>query len=67
MYHAAALLMSSVDKFVDDLRVTVIACKIFLFQPIWALADGGLNSIITNMAGSMTTNGLPNDLLSNFK
>ncbi|KAI5889083.1 PTR2-domain-containing protein [Schizophyllum commune H4-8] len=54
------------DKFVDDLRVTVIACKIFLFQPIWALADGGLNSIITNMAGSMTTNGLPNDLLSNF-
>lgn len=54
------------DKFVDDLRITVIACKIFLFQPIWALADGGLNSIITNMAGSMTTNGLPNDLLSNF-
>ncbi|ORY25526.1 POT family-domain-containing protein [Naematelia encephala] len=54
------------DKFVDELKATFRAFRVFIFFPIWYLADGGTNSILTNMAGSMTTNGLPNDLLSNF-
>ena len=35
--------MGLADKFIDDLRVTVIACKIFLFrirdQPYWRIKD----------------------------
>lgn len=36
------------------------------FLPIFYLADGGLSTIQTSQAGSMTTNGAPNDLLANF-
>lgn len=38
----------------------------FLFFVVFNIADAGLNSILTNMAASMTTNGAPNDLLLNF-
>ncbi|EPQ51346.1 PTR2-domain-containing protein [Gloeophyllum trabeum ATCC 11539] len=54
------------DEFIDDLRKTVNACKVFAFFPVWYMADGGLNTIQNSMAASMTTNGAPNDLLSNF-
>lgn len=54
------------DKFVDELRTTLKAFWVFSFMPIWYLADGGTTTILTNMAGSLTTNGLPNDLLQNF-
>ncbi|TVY47768.1 Peptide transporter [Lachnellula occidentalis] len=54
------------DKFVDEVRTTLKACRVFALMPIWYMADGGTTTILTNMAGSMTTNGLPNDLLNNF-
>lgn len=54
------------DDFVDEIRRTFKACKLFIFLPIFYLADGGLSTIQTSQAGSMTTNGAPNDLLSNF-
>jgi POT family proton-dependent oligopeptide transporter len=54
------------DDFVDELRTTLKAFWVFAFLPLWYMADGGTNTIFTNMAGSMTTNGLPNDLLFNF-
>ncbi|KAG5646026.1 hypothetical protein DXG03_004628 [Asterophora parasitica] len=54
------------DDFVDEIRRTFKACKLFIFLPIFYVGDGGLSSIQTSMAGSMTTNGAPNDLLSNF-
>lgn len=54
------------DEFVDELRTTLKAFWVFAFLPLWYMADGGTNTILTNMAGSMTTNGLPNDLLFNF-
>lgn len=54
------------DDFVDEVRTTLKAFWVFAFLPLWYMADGGTNTILTNMAGSMTTNGLPNDLLSNF-
>ncbi|KAG6919236.1 hypothetical protein DXG01_008032 [Tephrocybe rancida] len=50
------------DDFVDEIRRTFKA----IFLPIFYLADGGLSTIQTSQAGSMTTNGAPNDLLSNF-
>ncbi|KZT25988.1 PTR2-domain-containing protein [Neolentinus lepideus HHB14362 ss-1] len=54
------------DEFINDLRKTYNACKVFAFFPVWYIADGGLTTIQNSMAASMTTNGAPNDLLSNF-
>ncbi|WWD18780.1 hypothetical protein CI109_103235 [Kwoniella shandongensis] len=39
------------------------ACKFFGFFVIYNIADGGLNALVTSLAGSMTTNGVPNDFL----
>ena len=52
--------------FVDEVRVSISACKIFLFIPIFAIADGGFGSVQTSQAASMIANGVPNDLISNF-
>ncbi|KAG6830565.1 hypothetical protein H0H92_016016 [Tricholoma furcatifolium] len=54
------------DDFVDEIRRTFKACKLFMFLPIYYMADSGLTTIQTSQAGSMTTNGAPNDLLGNF-
>ncbi|WWC61493.1 uncharacterized protein I303_104077 [Kwoniella dejecticola CBS 10117] len=54
------------DQFVDEVKATLKALRVFVFLPAWYLADGGTDSILTNLAGSMTTNGLPNDVLNNF-
>lgn len=47
------------DQFVDEIKATLRALRVFIFFPVWYMADGGTNSILTSMAGSMTTNGLP--------
>jgi POT family proton-dependent oligopeptide transporter len=47
------------DMFVDEVKATLKALQVFVFFPFWYMADGGTNSILTSMAGSMTTNGLP--------
>lgn len=54
------------DQWVLDMRQTVDACKIFIYFPIFNLADGGIGSVQTSQAGSMSSNGVPNDLFSNF-
>ncbi|OJD35944.1 ptr2-domain-containing protein [Diplodia corticola] len=54
------------DKFVGDVVRTIDSCKIFLYFPIYNLNDGGVGSILSNQGSTMTTNGAPNDLLSNF-
>lgn len=54
------------EKSVDDVVRTVKACAIFLYFPIYNINDGGIGSVATSQAAAMTTNGAPNDLLSNF-
>ncbi|KAK4698538.1 hypothetical protein P7C70_g7736, partial [Phenoliferia sp. Uapishka_3] len=54
------------DKFVDELRQSFSACKVFLLIPIFALADGGIGNSENAMSTAMITNGVPNDLISNF-
>lgn len=54
------------DKFIDDVRRTIDACKIFLYFPIYNLNDGGIGSVQSNQGAAMTTKGAPNDLLGNF-
>ncbi|KAJ7253322.1 POT family-domain-containing protein [Mycena haematopus] len=54
------------DDFVDELKRTVVACKLFLFLPIFNLADQGISTVQNNQGASLTTDGAPNDLLINF-
>ncbi|CAF9932864.1 hypothetical protein IMSHALPRED_009010 [Imshaugia aleurites] len=58
--------ISWTDQMVDDTVRTYAACTIFLYFPIWYNNDGGIGNILTNQGAAMTTNGAPNDLLSNF-
>lgn len=51
------------DKFVDEVRRSVYACKVFVFYPIyWVVYGQMLNNFITQ-AGEMQLHGLPNDIL----
>ncbi|EJT97854.1 PTR2-domain-containing protein [Dacryopinax primogenitus] len=54
------------DKFVDEVRQSISACKVFLLIPIFALADGGFGSTENAMSAAMRVNGVPNDVISNF-
>lgn len=58
--------VSWTDQFVEDVKVTWNACKIFLFFIIYYINDTGIGGIQNSQAASMTTNGVPNDLIDNF-
>lgn len=54
------------NHLVRDVGRTWAACQVFLYIPIYQLNDGGIGAAPTNLAGSMTLNNAPNDLLGNF-
>jgi len=54
------------DAFIDELRTTLQACKVFLFFPIyWVCFSQMMNNFISQ-AGQMELHGLPNDILTNI-
>ncbi|EUC39179.1 hypothetical protein COCCADRAFT_31902 [Bipolaris zeicola 26-R-13] len=54
------------DKFVEELKTALVACKVFLFFPIyWVTFSQMLNNFISQ-AGQMELHGLPNDILPNI-
>ncbi|VDB83194.1 unnamed protein product [Peniophora sp. CBMAI 1063] len=54
------------STFVDELRRTRAAFKFFCFLPVYIIVDTGLTTLFVNMAAGMTTDGVPNDLLTGF-
>ncbi|KAG5416837.1 PTR2 [Candida metapsilosis] len=54
------------DQHVLDVKQTLDACKLFVYYIFYNLADSGLGSVETSLAGAMNLNGVPNDLFSNF-
>jgi POT family proton-dependent oligopeptide transporter len=54
------------DAWVLDIKQTFNSCKIFIWYPIFLINDGGIGSVQTSQAGSMSTKGVPNDLFNNF-
>ena len=54
------------DQWVLNVKQTIDSCKIFIYFPIYLINDGGLGSVQTSQAGSMSLNGVPNDLFNNF-
>ncbi|KAJ6518220.1 peptide transporter PTR2A [Mycena vitilis] len=54
------------DAWVDEVRRGLRACAVFAWFPIYWLTANQLNNNLTSQAATLTTNGMPNDLLSNI-
>ncbi|KAI9722822.1 MAG: peptide transporter ptr2 [Chrysothrix sp. TS-e1954] len=54
------------DQFVDELKRALVACRVFLFFPIyWVVYTQMLNNFISQ-AAQMDLHGIPNDLMQNI-
>ncbi|QDS78078.1 hypothetical protein FKW77_003679 [Venturia effusa] len=54
------------DSFVEELRRALVACKVFLFFPIyWCVYNQMLNNFVSQ-AGTMRLHGIPNDIMQNI-
>jgi POT family proton-dependent oligopeptide transporter len=54
------------DQWVDEVNRGLKACAVFLWFPLYWITYNQLNNNLTSQAATMTTNGLPNDVLSNL-
>ncbi|KAJ2786538.1 peptide transporter ptr2 [Coemansia interrupta] len=54
------------DKFVDELRIAIRSCKIFLCYPIFWLCYGQLSNNLISQSGQMNTGSVPNDIMQNI-
>lgn len=54
------------DKFIDELKTALVACKVFLFFPIYWLSYSQMLNNFVSQAGQMELHGLPNDILPNI-
>ncbi|KAG5359215.1 Peptide transporter PTR2 [Yarrowia sp. E02] len=52
--------------FVQDIIVTLSACRVFLFYPVYWLVYGQMTSNFIAQAGQMNTYSIPNDIMSNI-
>ncbi|KAL5489998.1 hypothetical protein ACEPAI_4831 [Sanghuangporus weigelae] len=66
--HAEAHLSSITwdDAFVDEVKRTAGVCQIALFFPLFWISYNQLSTNLISMGATMTTHGIPNDLLANF-
>ncbi|SMN22300.1 similar to Saccharomyces cerevisiae YKR093W PTR2 Integral membrane peptide transporter, mediates transport of di-and tri-peptides [Maudiozyma saulgeensis] len=49
------------DKFVDEIKVSLAACKVFLFYPIYWTCYGQMISTFVTQGSMLELHGLPND------
>ncbi|QPG96695.1 hypothetical protein C2857_005013 [Epichloe festucae Fl1] len=54
------------DAWVDEVRRGLMACKVFLFLPIFFLSYNQMTANLTTQASTMQRNGVPNDVLQNL-
>jgi len=54
------------DQWVDEVNRGLKACAVFCWFPIYWLTYNQLNNNLTSQAATMSTHGLPNDVLSNL-
>ncbi|KAL5113793.1 ATP-dependent DNA helicase chl1 [Pleosporales sp. CAS-2024a] len=54
------------EKFVDELQTALVACKAFLFFPIYWVTFSQMMNNFVSQAGQMELDGLPNDILPNI-
>ncbi|KAG6003917.1 hypothetical protein E4U21_001595 [Claviceps maximensis] len=54
------------DAWVDEVRRGLMACKVFLFLPIFFLSYNQMTANLTTQASTMQRHGVPNDVLQNL-
>ncbi|KAF1988796.1 peptide transporter PTR2-A [Aulographum hederae CBS 113979] len=54
------------DHFVDELKRALVACKVFLFYPLYWLTFMQMSNNFVSQAGQMELHGVPNDFLQNL-
>uniref|UniRef100_A0A060TA77 ARAD1C43318p n=1 Tax=Blastobotrys adeninivorans TaxID=409370 RepID=A0A060TA77_BLAAD len=54
------------DLFVDEVRRALLACKVFVFYPIFWLVYGQMVNNFVSQAGQMALHGMPNDIMQSF-
>ncbi|KAI8939276.1 hypothetical protein NX059_005102 [Plenodomus lindquistii] len=52
--------------FIDELKTALVACKVFLFFPIYWVTYSQMMNNFVSQAGQMQLHGLPNDVLPNI-
>ncbi|KAE8143877.1 oligopeptide transporter [Aspergillus pseudotamarii] len=62
----SAFAVSWDDKFVDELRVALVACTVFCIFPVYWVCYGQMNNSLVSQAAAMETYGVPNDMMSFF-
>ncbi|KAJ5040643.1 uncharacterized protein L3040_006292 [Drepanopeziza brunnea f. sp. 'multigermtubi'] len=54
------------DTWVHEVSRALVACKVFLWYPVYWLANNQASNNLTSQAATMTLNGVPNDIVANF-
>ncbi|KAF4980533.1 hypothetical protein FZEAL_3468 [Fusarium zealandicum] len=54
------------DAWVDEVRRGLMACKVFIFLPVFHLAYNQMTANLTTQASTMVLNGVPNDIIQNL-
>lgn len=54
------------DAWVDEVRRGLVACKVFIFLPIFHLAYNQMTGNLTSQAATMELHGVPNDIIQNL-
>jgi dipeptide/tripeptide permease len=54
------------DALVNDVQRNFLVCQMFLYFIVYNNNDGGIGSVATSQAATITTNGASNDILGNF-
>lgn len=54
------------DAWVDEVRRGLLACKVFLFLPLFHLAYNQMTGNLTSQAATMELHGVPNDIIQNL-
>ncbi|PGH04318.1 hypothetical protein AJ80_08541 [Polytolypa hystricis UAMH7299] len=54
------------DAWVDEVRRGLMACRVFLWYPVFWLAYNQMTNNLTSQAATMTLNGVPNEIVNNL-
>ncbi|KAK9379358.1 POT family-domain-containing protein [Kockiozyma suomiensis] len=54
------------NHFVDEVSRALVACRVFVFYPIYWLVYGQMLNNFISQAGEMDTHGIPNDIMQNI-
>lgn len=60
------LWMTYDDAWVDEVKRGLMACKVFLFLPVFFLAYNQMTGNLTTQAATLELNGVPNDVIQNL-